>query len=1184
MKHLDALLLAALLLGSTTLPAQHRPSAPKLLLASGTVAPPDNFSLWTSAVTADRAAASELWQGHYYRVLQFESLPTAAQQRELAARGVKLLHYLPQNAYVAALPATLDRSRLRGFGIRSVLPVEARWKYSLDVAQGPAPAHARRGADQVAVVVQYHPTIGPDEAAAQLRLAGFAVGERLDYSQQVEVTLPATALARLAALPWVATLEYVAPPAEPENYRGRTAHRANVLSTDYGAGRHYDGRGVNVAHGDDGAIGPHIDYQGRFDQSSAGPNQGNHGDHVAGIIMGAGNLDPRVRGQATGAFNYYYTYPGNINSAPQHYATRAVRITTSSYGDGNNTGYTSFTRSVDMMTRQMPLLLHVFSSGNSGTANMGYGAGAGWGNITGGHKQGKNVITVGNTTYQDALSSSSSRGPAKDGRIKPDVCAVGTNVLSTVDTNTYATFSGTSMACPAVSGVLAQLMQAHKDLNGGTEAPGALLKAALMNTAEDLGNAGPDYRFGYGRVNALRAVRVLENRSYRADTIAQGQTRTHTIAVPAGQKQLRVMLYWHDVEASANAARALVNNLDLTLAAPGGASYQPWVLNPAPVAASLNALAVRGRDTLNNAEQVTLDNPAAGTYTLTVQGAAVPVGPQAYTIVYTWLDDQLEMTYPIGGETFVPGETEALRWDALPGTEPFIVEYTTDNGATWTMVHGSVAASARTFDWLVPAGLSSGRVRVRVRRGALADESDANFSISAVPQNVRVTALCRDSTTLAWNAVPGATAYTVFKLGAMYMDSVTTVTGTQAKIALPLTGEQWLAVRAVGANGLRSRRTRALQRGNQLLNCPSAPIAAIAGGPVQHCVGLPLKLNDASQGTPTSWQWTVSPATATYVGGTSATSQNPQLVFSQPGSYTISLRAANQYGQDVYTGANLVTIVAARPLPLAESFAAGIAPAGWQVQNPTGGFTWQLSPGPVMSPDGTTRRVAMVNDYEYAERGALDYLVLPPLDLTGSGNPVLEFRVAHRQYSASYVDGLRVDMSTDCGLTWTPTPYLKRGAQLASMTGFYTQAWSPTSPQHWRRDTIDLRPLFPAGLPASALFRFANLNDNGQNLYLTDVKLSRLVLGARKAVESWPFAAFPVPFGHQLTVQVQAPRAGAATLELTDALGRTLRRQSVQLTGQPQQLKLPTEALPAGLYTLHLLGADGHHQTLKLTK
>src|SRR5690606_31673975 len=162
------------------------------------------------------------------------------------------------------------------------------------------------------------------------------------------------------------------------------------------------------------------------------------------------------------------------------------------------------------------------------------------------HKQAKNCMTVGNLTYQDVLANSSSRGPARDGRIKPDICAVGSSVNSTVDPNTYALKTGTSMSCPGVAGTLAQLYHAYKDLNSNNNPQSALIKAAVLNTGDDLGNAGPDYKYGWGRINARRAYNLLQSNQYLLDTVANAASKNHIITVPAGTAELRVMVYWAD--------------------------------------------------------------------------------------------------------------------------------------------------------------------------------------------------------------------------------------------------------------------------------------------------------------------------------------------------------------------------------------------------------------------------------------------------------------------------------------------------------------------------------------------------------------------------------------------------------------------------------------------------------------
>lgn len=1186
-------------LGLPALAGLAQPIAPAaepfaLRLAVGDVVPAANADAW---LTAAPAVPADAWQGRVFRLLQFTHLPTEAQKATLRRAGVQLFDYLPLNAYTASLPAGLAHSQLAGLGLRSVEAMPGRWKLAGPLAQGTVPAHARRAASQLEVVLTYYPALTPAQARAALLTAEFQVLSQDDFAHQLRVVLAEAAVLRLAGLPWVSTVEAAPAPGQPENFRGRTDHRANALATDYGAGRHYEGRGVTVGHGDDGAIGPHIDFQGRVDVSTAGPSQGDHGDHVAGTIMGAGNLEPRNRGQAVAAFNFYQNYPNNINQAPANYANpaRRVRVTSSSYSDGSNAGYTSFARSLDQQMRQLPFLIHVFSSGNAGTSDFGYGAGAGWGNITGGQKMGKNVLTVGNVDYRDALASSSSRGPATDGRIKPEVCAVGTNVTSTYGGNTYATISGTSMACPGVAGVTAQLVGAYRSLNAGAEAPGALLKAVLMNTAEDLGNPGPDFRFGYGRINGLRAVRVLEGRTYFRDTLTQGQTRTFVVPAATGKKQLRVMLHWNDYEGAANARPALVNNLDLLGTAAGTSTpIQPWILDHRPTVAQLNTAAVRGRDSINNTEQITIDNPsAAGGYSFTVSGRAVPQGRQGFWLTYSYLDEGVELTYPLGGEGFVPGETEVLRWDAADSSLPFTVEYTTNNGQTYLPIASNLAGTARSTDWAVPAGLATGTVRVRVTRGSSTSQSPAFFTVAPMPTNLRSEYRCLTESRLSWTASAGATAYTVYKLGAEYMDSLTTVTTPFA--VLPGVGagsDYWFAVRARGASGLLSRRTRAIYQPAGVRDCPGPPLAGFEPSSRLLCPGSPVLLSDSSQSAPTRWAWAISPsAGVTFVNGTSASSQNPQVSFANLGTYTVSLTATNSYGPGSATRTNLITVSNGVPLAFSETFSAAapaFPPANWRVINPSSAYTWQLSPTAVVGPDNVRRRLPMANDYDDALRGAQDFLVTPPLDLAGSTAPELTFAVAYRSYSSTYVDGLRVDISTDCGTTFVPTGYLKSGTALATVTPASTTEFGPTSAAQWRQETVSLtafRTPGPASQPQTVLLRFVNLNDNGNNIYLANVRVAERVTTATTASQRLTdaFTAAPVPFGSQLRATVAPAPAGPATLLLFDALGREVRRQPLTLRPSAQQVAFDTDALPAGVYVLHLSTEQGTQQ-LKVLK
>ena len=96
------------------------------------------------------------------------------------------------------------------------------------------------------------------------------------------------------------------------------------------------------------------------------------------------------------------------------------------------------------------------------------------------------------------------------------------------------------MASPSTVGTLTLLNERYRELNGGDAPEGGLMKAIACNTADDLGNTGPDYAYGYGLINARRAAECIENTRYDSESISDGETKTFNITVPSGLGQLKV--------------------------------------------------------------------------------------------------------------------------------------------------------------------------------------------------------------------------------------------------------------------------------------------------------------------------------------------------------------------------------------------------------------------------------------------------------------------------------------------------------------------------------------------------------------------------------------------------------------------------------------------------------------------
>jgi len=124
------------------------------------------------------------------------------------------------------------------------------------------------------------------------------------------------------------------------------------------------------------------------------------------------------------------------------------------------------------------------------------------------------------------------------------------------------------------------------------------------------------------------------------------------------------------------------------------------------------------------------------------------------------------------------------------------------------------------------------------------------------------------------------------------------------------------------------------------------PVAAFAASSTNTCANTTVTLNDGSTGSPTSWAWSITPATFNYVGGTNATSQNPQVQFTAAGTYTIQLTATNACGSDVENKTNYVTIIAPPAQPSAitgnASPCSGVTGLTYSVTN-VGGLTYNWS-------------------------------------------------------------------------------------------------------------------------------------------------------------------------------------------------------------------------------------------------
>lgn len=523
---------------------------------------------------------------------------------------------------------------------------------------------------------------------------------------------------------------------------------------------------------DGGAVrGTHQELTGRVTQMDANTTNNNHATHVAGTMIASGE-QPSARGMAWAASLNAYDW-SNDQSEMATAAAQGLLVSNHSYGlitgwqwgDYDNLGtdrwfwwggendtecadfglYSQQARDWDLIANNAPNYLIVKAAGN----DRGQGPTAGtthrvWSNSQGNwvnsnttrQKDGgtlgydcishagvaKNVLTVGavqgltspyTSPSQVVASTFHGWGPTDDGRIKPDIVAKGVNLYSSIaGSNTdYATYSGTSMASPAVTGTLALIQQRWMELrNQNVSAPvaalsSAQLKALVCHTALEAGQPGPDPVYGWGLLNAEGAVQLMagigDTTMLESLSLSNSGNYSRTF-YSDGQRPLVLTMAWNDPAAPVstytlnNATPVLVNDLDVRLVRNSdGAVFEPYRL----VAGQPATAAQTGDNTRDNIEQVRLSTPSAGLYTVQVshKGALSGNQPQAFALVGSGL--RLQST--------LSGQIRYANSSSGPGIQGTVGVYREGDGQ---LVAAAVSNAQGQF---TVTGLESGTYKVR---------------------------------------------------------------------------------------------------------------------------------------------------------------------------------------------------------------------------------------------------------------------------------------------------------------------------------------------------------------------------------------------------------------------------------------------------------------------------------------
>ena len=591
---------------------------------------------------------------------------------QLQSGGLRLLAYLGNNAFFAAVEAErIDVEALaEGNLLCGVAAVQQAWKLHPELVRGDIPERAvvdwkELDNPTVAIYVLFHRDVAlvPDAFLAVSQHGG-VVRSKLESLNALVVELPADQIPLLADEDVVQWIEPPLPPFDIINDSNRELTQANsVQMPPY----NLDGSGVTVLVYDVGTVhGDHPDFGGRVTiMDRAMPHY--HATHVAGTVGGDGSVSGgQYRGMAPGvdilssAYDLslnglmLYSDPGNLeqqynNAINNHGADLATNSIGTNVCEQGNIYPCHITGDYGITAALIDAIVDgalgrpfrvIWANGNERGCDRcreeGVHTPEGY-YSTAPPSCAKNHISVGAVnSNDDSITSFTSWGPCDDGRIKPDVVAPGCQsdddlgVTSCYESSGYASFCGTSMAAPTVSGLSALLLQDYRAQYPQRDAPlNSTLKLMLVHSAVDIRNPGPDYQSGYGSVRIKDSIDFMRGGYFHELEVDQDENRSFVVRIETGEQPLKVTLVWDDVPGTPNVLPALINDLDLRVYDPAGGQYFPWTLNPA----NPGAPAVRSQpDHLNNIEQVVVDNPQPGMWRIEVYGFDVPDGPQTFSI------------------------------------------------------------------------------------------------------------------------------------------------------------------------------------------------------------------------------------------------------------------------------------------------------------------------------------------------------------------------------------------------------------------------------------------------------------------------------------------------------------------------------------------------------------------------
>jgi PKD repeat protein len=321
------------------------------------------------------------------------------------------------------------------------------------------------------------------------------------------------------------------------------------------------------------------------------------------------------------------------------------------------------------------------------------------------------------------------------------------------------------------------------------------------------------------------------------------------------------------------------------------------------------------------------------------------------------------------------------------------------------------------------------------------------------------------------------------------------------------------------------------------------------------CAGDDLQFTDDSYNNISSWNWT-------FQGGSpaSSTNQNPQINYTAPGQYDVTLSVSDPFGNTVsQTFPDYITVLGApgKALPIQEGFeSVSIPNSDWFVENP-GGPGFQIT-----NQAGATGSKSLKLDNSTGSNLDKDAFISSTIDLENITSATLTFKYAFAKKTNNNSDFLQIFASNSCGDTWAVRKSIS-SSQLATMNNT-TANYNP-GPNDWESVTISN---FTSTYQVDNLrIKFQFTNGGGNDLFIDDINLSGPV-GLSKNETIFDFFVFPNPTNNVANVQFYLSESqDDMNITLHNLVGKKIRDiYKGRMFAGAKELAVDVSTLSAGIY------------------